>query len=47
MGPPRRLNAAFFVCLCDLVPEPGGAGYSPWARATISLEIDSGTSLYA
>src|SRR6516225_10957754 len=28
------------------VPWPGPAGYSPCARAMISLEIDSGTSLY-
>jgi hypothetical protein len=47
MGPPRRLNAAVSVCLCDLSPVPWGPGYSPWARAMISLEIDSGTSLYA
>jgi hypothetical protein len=45
MGPPRRLHAAFIFLLCDLSPEADGPGYSPWARAMISLEIDSGTSL--
>jgi len=43
MGPPRRLNAAFSVCLCVVLPEAEGSGYSPWARAMISLAIDSGT----
>jgi hypothetical protein len=46
MGPPRRLNAAVVVFWCELWPEALGSGYSPWARAMISLEIDSGTSLY-
>jgi hypothetical protein len=44
MGPPRRLHAAFIFLLCDPWPETGGPDYSPWARAMISLEIDSGTS---
>jgi hypothetical protein len=43
VGPPRQLNAAVSVCLCDLLPERVNSGYSPWARAMISLEIDSGT----
>ena len=46
MGPPRRPNAAFSVCLCVVLPEAVGSGYSPCARAMISLAIDSGTSLY-
>ena len=45
MGPPRRLHAAVIFILCDLLPGTLGPGYSPWARAMISLEIDSGTSL--
>jgi len=45
MDPPRRLNAAVIFLFCELLPETVGPGYSPWARAMISLEIDSGTSL--
>jgi hypothetical protein len=45
MDPPRRLNAAVIFPLCDLLPKTFGPDYSPWARAMISLEIDSGTSL--